>query len=180
MRQLNNKHFDTIEGASARQGEVVSSASSPLVSQQKDENKMLTKNDIGKATIWYAGKQMVLSAIEDINKMSHDYTGPNDCYTYGNGFAYYWILKPVKENERITFHSQSRGKSLIYVNGCFVGDFSKPRDWYEDDKVDLESLKSLIASAPEMLDMLKRVADGKESIPRKEVRELITKAQGGK
>ena len=37
MRQLNNKHFDTIEGASARQGEVVSSASSPLVSQQKDE-----------------------------------------------------------------------------------------------------------------------------------------------
>ena len=60
MRQLNNKHFDTIEGASARQGEVVSSASRPLVSQQKDENKMLTKNDIGKATIWYAGKQMVL------------------------------------------------------------------------------------------------------------------------
>ena len=37
MRQLNNKHFDTIEGASARQGEVVSSASRPLVSQQKDE-----------------------------------------------------------------------------------------------------------------------------------------------
>tara|TARA_R100000808_G_scaffold18744_1_gene41007 strand:+ start:45 stop:278 length:234 start_codon:yes stop_codon:yes gene_type:complete len=33
---------------------------------------------------------------------------------------------------------------------------------------------------PEMLEMLKRVADGKESIPRKEVRELITKAQGGK
>ena len=180
MRQLNNKHYDTIQGASARQGEVVSSASSPLVSQQKDENKMLTKNDIGKATIWYAGNQMVLSAIEDINKMSHDYTGPNDCYTYGNGFAYYWILKPVKENERITFHSQSRGNSLIYVNGCFVGDFSKPRDWYEDDKVDLESLKSLIASAPEMLEMLKRVADGKESIPRKKVRELITKAQGGK
>ena len=36
MRQLNNKHFDTIEGASARQGEVVSSASSPLVSQRDE------------------------------------------------------------------------------------------------------------------------------------------------
>jgi len=51
MRQLNNKHFDTIEGASARQGEVVSSASSPLVSQQKDENKMKTfLKDITKYT----------------------------------------------------------------------------------------------------------------------------------
>jgi len=31
---------------------------------------------------------------------------------------------------------------------------------------------------PEMLDMLKRVADGKKSIPRKEVRKLIAKAEG--
>ena len=31
---------------------------------------------------------------------------------------------------------------------------------------------------PEMLEMLKRVADGKKSIPRKEVRELIAKAGG--
>ena len=38
MRQLNNIHFDTIQGASARQSKIVSSASqSPLVSQQKDE-----------------------------------------------------------------------------------------------------------------------------------------------
>jgi hypothetical protein len=31
---------------------------------------------------------------------------------------------------------------------------------------------------PEMLEMLKRVADGKKSIPRKDVRELIAKAEG--
>ena len=43
MRQLNNKHYDTIQGASARQGEVVSSASSPLVSQQKDEKMVQLK-----------------------------------------------------------------------------------------------------------------------------------------
>ena len=42
MRQLNNIHFDTIEGASAHQGEIVSSQLAPSVSQ-KDENKMEIK-----------------------------------------------------------------------------------------------------------------------------------------
>ncbi len=36
MRQLNSKHFDTIEGASAHQGEIVSSQFAPSVSK-KDE-----------------------------------------------------------------------------------------------------------------------------------------------
>ena len=54
MRQLNNKHFDTIEGASARQGEVVSSASRPLVSQQKDE--MMKQFTIKEKDVW-VGKQ---------------------------------------------------------------------------------------------------------------------------
>jgi hypothetical protein len=40
MRQLNNKHFDTIEGASALPGEIVSSQFAPSVSQ-KDENQMV-------------------------------------------------------------------------------------------------------------------------------------------
>lgn len=39
MRQLNNKHFDTIEGASALPGEIVSSQFAPSVSK-KDENQM--------------------------------------------------------------------------------------------------------------------------------------------
>ena len=39
MRQLNSKHFDTIEGASAHQGEIVSSQFAPSVSK-KDENQM--------------------------------------------------------------------------------------------------------------------------------------------
>lgn len=38
MRQLNNKHLDTTEGASAHQGEIVSSQFAP--SCQKDENQM--------------------------------------------------------------------------------------------------------------------------------------------
>lgn len=41
MRQLNNKHFDTIEGASALPGEIVSSQFAPSVSQ-KDEMMILT------------------------------------------------------------------------------------------------------------------------------------------
>lgn len=46
MRQLNNIHFDTIQGASARQSKIVSSASqSPLVSQQKDESNMTKTNE---------------------------------------------------------------------------------------------------------------------------------------
>jgi hypothetical protein len=40
MRQLNNKHLDTTEGASAHQGEIVSSQFAP--SCQKDENQMKT------------------------------------------------------------------------------------------------------------------------------------------
>tara|TARA_R100000742_G_C4240236_1_gene60070 strand:- start:387 stop:665 length:279 start_codon:yes stop_codon:yes gene_type:complete len=38
MRQLNNKHYDTLEGASAHPGEIVSSQFAP--SCQKDENQM--------------------------------------------------------------------------------------------------------------------------------------------
>ncbi len=55
MRQLNNIHFDTIQGASARQSKIVSSASqSPLVSQQKDEAMILTleNNQIKKEKNW--------------------------------------------------------------------------------------------------------------------------------
>lgn len=40
MRQLNNKHFDTIEGASALPGEIVSSQFAPSVSK-KDEKMQL-------------------------------------------------------------------------------------------------------------------------------------------
>ena len=39
-------------------------------------------------------------------------------------------------------------------------------------------LYRMVSLFPEMLEMLKRVADGKKSIPRKEVRELIAKAEG--
>lgn len=53
MRQLNNKHFDTIEGASAHQGEIVSSQFAPSVSQ-KDEKMILTleKNQTKKEKNW--------------------------------------------------------------------------------------------------------------------------------
>ena len=44
MRQLNNKHLDTIEGASALPGEIVSSQFAP--SCQKDENQMHKRNTI--------------------------------------------------------------------------------------------------------------------------------------
>lgn len=40
MRQLNNKHYDTLEGASAHQGEIVSSQFAP--SCQKDEKMIHT------------------------------------------------------------------------------------------------------------------------------------------
>ena len=43
MRQLNNIHFDTIEGASAHQGEIVSSQFAP--SCQKDENQMILNTE---------------------------------------------------------------------------------------------------------------------------------------
>ncbi len=39
-------------------------------------------------------------------------------------------------------------------------------------------LYRMVSLFPEMLEMLKRVADCKKSIPRKEVRELIAKAEG--
>jgi len=47
----------------------------------------------------------------------------------------------------------------------------------EGDLPENEANANLIASAPEMLEMLKRVVDGKKSIPRKDVRKLIAKAE---
>ena len=41
-----------------------------------------------------------------------------------------------------------------------------------------DELFRMVELFPEMLEMLKRVADGKKSIPRKEVRKLIAKAEG--
>ena len=41
---------------------------------------------------------MILRAIEDENRMSKPYTNLNyDCYTYGNGNAYYWTMANKKE-----------------------------------------------------------------------------------
>ena len=84
MRQLNNIHFDTIQGASARQSKIVSSASqSPLVSQQKDEkmNQLILKG---------LGKRKVKSIL---NKWIKDQI--NVCLEYNNGhitFDYYIYL----------------------------------------------------------------------------------------
>ena len=67
-----------------------------------------TKEDIGKATIWYAGNEMVLKAIEPDDNMSHSYTdAPYNCYTYGNGVAYYWVLKGRNERWEIYRWGQS-------------------------------------------------------------------------
>jgi hypothetical protein len=42
--------------------------------------------------------KMILRAIEDENRMSKPYTNLNyDCYTYGNGNAYYWTMANKKE-----------------------------------------------------------------------------------
>ena len=46
---------------------------------------------IGVSTIGTACGTMVLTDIEDENRMSRSYTDLRyDCYTYGNGKAYYW------------------------------------------------------------------------------------------
>ena len=48
----------------------------------------LTKKDIGKII---NSHNMILRDIEPQDKMKRGYTDINyDCYTYGNGFAYYW------------------------------------------------------------------------------------------
>ena len=52
---------------------------------------------IGFSTIETACGTMVLTDIEDENRMSRSYTDlRNDCYTYGNGKAYYWEMKNVR------------------------------------------------------------------------------------
>ena len=59
-----------------------------------NETMKYTKKDIGKATIWYAGNEMVLKAIHPKEGIKHGYTyAPYDCYTYGDGVSYYWVLK---------------------------------------------------------------------------------------
>ena len=68
MRQLNNKHFDTIEGASARQGEVVSSASSPLVSQQEDETMNKEQKDLIIALLGLESARLTSSLMGEKNK----------------------------------------------------------------------------------------------------------------
>ena len=68
MRQLNNKHFDTIEGASARQGEVGASASSPLVSQQKDETMNKEQKDLIIALLGLESARLTSSLRGEKNK----------------------------------------------------------------------------------------------------------------
>ena len=68
MRQLNNKHYDTIQGASARQGEVVSSASSPLVSQQKDETMNKEQKDLIIALLGLESARLTSSLMGEKNK----------------------------------------------------------------------------------------------------------------
>ena len=136
MRQLKNKHYDTKEGASGYQAEIVSSTSSSLVSKQKDEMMKHTKGQ-------WSIKKTSFSDEVDFN-----------CAVNSTKYLL------------LTDTTMFRKKNLI---ANIVG-----------SEEEAQANANLIASAPEMLDMLKRVADGKESIPRKEVRELITKAQGGK
>lgn len=65
MRQLNNKHLDTTEGASAHQGEIVSSQFAP--SCQKDENQMKKSNHINFHTreSLYTGAKETLYKLDD-------------------------------------------------------------------------------------------------------------------
>ena len=72
MRQLNNKHLDTIEGASALPGEIVSSQFAP--SCQKDENQM---NEL---ILKGLGKRKVRSIL---NKWIKDQI--NVCLEFNNG-----------------------------------------------------------------------------------------------
>mgnify|MGYP003149091227 CR=1 FL=1 len=92
MIQLNNKHFRHAGGYS--QGLRIPSVSSAPGESLKDDTMKYTKKDIGKATIWYAGNEMVLKAIHPKEGIKHGYTcAPYDCYTYGDGVSYYWVLK---------------------------------------------------------------------------------------
>ena len=59
---------------------------------------------IGVSTVETMHGEMVLVAIEDQDNMSRDYTDLRyNCYTYGNGKAYYWekINQIKEETEKI-------------------------------------------------------------------------------
>ena len=56
---------------------------------------------IGVSTVETMNGKMVLVAIEDQDNMSRDYTDLRyNCYTYGNGKAYYWEKSGEKGKSR--------------------------------------------------------------------------------
>jgi len=92
MLHLNNQLFRDTGGNTT--GISAQSVTSSPVCLIKDDTMKYTKKDIGKATIWYAGNEMVLKAIHPKEGIKHGYTcAPYDCYTYGDGVSYYWVLK---------------------------------------------------------------------------------------
>ena len=63
-----------------------------MVNQPKERNRAMNyRYIIGGSTINTVSGKMVLVAIEDVNNMKREYTDIRyNCYTYGDGKAYYW------------------------------------------------------------------------------------------
>ena len=143
MRQLKNKHYDTKEGASGYQAEIVSSTSSSLVSKQKDEMMKHTKGQ------W------------SIKKTSFSDEIDSNCAVNSTKYLL------------LTDTTMFRNKNLI---ADIVG-----------SEEEAQANANLIASAPEMLEILKEILDAYietddcdlSELLYKKINDIIAKAEGG-
>ena len=87
-----------------------------------------------------------------------------------------------KSQVKIETFKKINGEIQIDYNGAYVGSLRPSPPWFKEDGIDTESIANLIASAPEMLELLTKLRYQIEgqllSTEIKQIDSIIAKVEG--